>query len=281
MANMTLPLLCQSLSESPLILSVPHSGRLIPKGLVSRMRHLDVYQEIEDPMVEALLPDELRCSKVVLEAARLVCDVNRHPWEWDGQLFFDKVPPEALSQSAKVRSGLGFIPRLGNEGRPLWKQGFSVAEGREHLSAYHVPYHRALMQMIDGQSQLGISRVLVLDCHSMPKIAGFNKGHRRIDICLGNDHTSTSHDETINTLAEALRGQGFRISLNDPFAGGYIIRHHARIIDGVEAIQMEINRALYWDENYHCPSPDFDKTKARLKAGLMEFCTNQFPDFYA
>jgi N-formylglutamate amidohydrolase len=281
MANMTQTLIRQSLSDSPLILSVPHSGRIIPEWLIARMRHLDVYQEIEDPMVEAVLPHDIRCSKLVLEAARLICDVNRHPWEWDGQLFIDKLPPEALSQSPKVRSGLGFIPRLGREGRPLWKQGFRVSEGEDVLAAIHAPYHQALGQIIKAQKKNGFDHIVLLDCHSMPKIAGFDKSHRRVDICISNDHGQTSSDRLLKSLGDALRAQGFRVGLNDPFFGGYIINHHARINDGVEAIQIEINRALYWDEKEHGPSSDFEKTRLRLRAGLDQFLGKTFADFYA
>ena len=46
----------------------------------------------------------------------------------------------------------------------------------------------------------------------------------------------------------AFEGQGLRVGLNKPFAGGYIVEHYGRPDDGIEAIQVEINRALYMDE---------------------------------
>jgi len=35
---------------------------------------------------------------------------------------------------------------------------------------------------------------------------------------------------------------------NDPYAGGFITRHYGRPREHVEAVQIEINRALYMDE---------------------------------
>jgi N-formylglutamate amidohydrolase len=35
---------------------------------------------------------------------------------------------------------------------------------------------------------------------------------------------------------------------NAPYAGGYATRHYGRPGDGVHALQIEINRALYMDE---------------------------------
>jgi len=277
---MTSQLVRKSLTQSPIILSLPHSGRLIPDHVASLVRDGNLYQDIEDPMVEALLPEEWDVSRVVLEAARIVCDVNRHSWEWDGQLFQGRLPPQAMVHSGRVRSGLGFVPRLGRDGRALWKRSLTIAEGRDRLSHCHEPYHRAIQDVIRAQFPTVSKPVLLLDCHSMPKVAGFDKGHRRVDICLGNDYHQTSQKNTIEKLIQALSDQGFRVGINDPFAGGYIVQYHGQPQKGIEAIQLEINRSLYWDEQAHDFSPDYAKTKARLGTGLLAFAKAHFPDFF-
>ena len=35
---------------------------------------------------------------------------------------------------------------------------------------------------------------------------------------------------------------------NDPYAGGYVTRHYGRPREGVHALQVEVARALYMDE---------------------------------
>ena len=50
------------------------------------------------------------------------------------------------------------------------------------------------------------------------------------------------------TAEQVLRAQGYAVARNMPYAGGFTTRHHGRPTTGVEALQIEINRALYMDE---------------------------------
>ena len=45
-----------------------------------------------------------------------------------------------------------------------------------------------------------------------------------------------------------LRGLGYSVSRNKPYAGGFITEHYGNPAAGLHAIQLEINRALYMDE---------------------------------
>ena len=51
-----------------------------------------------------------------------------------------------------------------------------------------------------------------------------------------------------------------------PYAGGFTTRHYGRPADGVHALQIEINRALYMDEDRIEPGPNFAQVAARLRA---------------
>ena len=43
--------------------------------------------------------------------------------------------------------------------------------------------------------------------------------------------------------------QGFAVVRNNPYAGGYSTEHYGRPTLGLHALQIEINRALYMDED--------------------------------
>ena len=45
-----------------------------------------------------------------------------------------------------------------------------------------------------------------------------------------------------------MRGLGYAVSRNKPYAGGFITEHYGNPAAGLHAIQIEINRALYMDE---------------------------------
>ena len=49
-------------------------------------------------------------------------------------------------------------------------------------------------------------------------------------------------------VEQTLRSLGFVVAINTPYSGGYITRHYGRPQKGVHALQIEINRALYMDE---------------------------------
>jgi N-formylglutamate amidohydrolase len=49
-----------------------------------------------------------------------------------------------------------------------------------------------------------------------------------------------------------------------PYAGGFTTRHYGRPGEGVHALQIEINRALYMDERRITPLPGFAETAGRI-----------------
>ena len=56
----------------------------------------------------------------------------------------------------------------------------------------------------------------------------------------------------------ALRGFGYSVSRNKPYAGGFITEHYGNPTAGLHAIQLEINRALYMDERRYERTAAFD-----------------------
>ena len=76
------------------------------------------------------------------------------------------------------------------------------------------------------------------------------------DIILGNLHGESCSEAMTRRIKSLLEKEGLRVGLNRPFAGGYIVEHYGRpsglSIGGttvrIEALQIEINRAIYMDE---------------------------------
>ena len=75
-------------------------------------------------------------------------------------------------------------------------------------------------------------------------------GHSRLrpDFVLG-DRFGTSCASTLTDAAAlCLRDLGYTVCRNKPYAGGFITEHYGRPSRGLHALQIEINRALYMDE---------------------------------
>ena len=64
------------------------------------------------------------------------------------------------------------------------------------------------------------------------------------------DRFGTSCARRLTDMIErALTMQGLAVVRNNPYAGGYSTEHYGRPALGLHALQIEINRALYMDED--------------------------------
>ena len=68
-----------------------------------------------------------------------------------------------------------------------------------------------------------------------------------------------------------MRGFGYAVSRNKPYAGGFITEHYGNPTTGLHAIQIEINRALYMDERHYERSASFAQLAARVRAIVRSF----------
>ncbi|MBB2203018.1 N-formylglutamate amidohydrolase [Gluconacetobacter tumulisoli] len=230
----------------PVVVASPHSGRAYPQAFLTLSRlDLATLRRSEDFHVDDLVaraPD-LGASLICATFPRIYCDPNREAWELDPTMFSERLPDGCNTATARVRAGLGTIPRLSATGVPIYRGRIPFAEGRERIRTCWVPYHDALSALIDRVVAVH-GACLLVDCHSMPG----QMGRDAPDFILG-DAWGTSCAPAITTAAEAaLRAHGFRTCRNTPYAGGYVTRTYGRPRNGVHALQIEVSRALYMDE---------------------------------
>jgi N-formylglutamate deformylase len=75
-------------------------------------------------------------------------------------------------------------------------------------------------------------------------------------------------------VVQHFAAQGFDVRPNDPYKGGYITAHHGRPSDGVHAIQIELRRDLYMDEErFVTVEPGVSQLRAVIAALLGELET--------
>lgn len=255
----------------PLILASPHSGRVYPARFLEQSRlDLNALRRSEDAYVDRLFDGALNLGVPLLNAnfPRAYCDVNRFAWELDPNMFRDRLPDGCLTNTSKVRSGLGMMARIAGPGRGIYRHQLPVSEARERIAACWLPYHEALEAMIARcKARFGVC--LLLDLHSMPTIPHF----RLPDIVLGDLHGASCAQEIVEGLAERLASQGLTIGRNHPYAGGYVTSRYGSPLDDVHVIQIEINRGLYLDEVAIVPSPGF--------APLQNCFSRMLPDIIA
>lgn len=259
----------QSGMEAPLLLTSPHSGAHYPKSFIDASR-LDAHtiRQSEDMFVDALLAKAPAHGIGVLSAnyPRAYVDLNRAPNELEQALFKDTLPAHIDRHSARAAAGLGTVPRLVAENTPIYDGKLSFAEAERRIQNVYHPFHRKLEDTLRAL-QHGFGYAVLLDTHSMPSQATrLSSEGRRIDFVLGDRHGRSCDARLSDWLERDLTARGWQVARNKPYAGGFITDRYGRPADGMHAVQIEINRAIYMDESNYTKHAGY----ARLQNDLTE-----------
>ncbi len=256
--------------QSPVILSVPHAGRYYPPGFASIARLAPSrLRGLEDRHAERLIEAavEQGTQAIVANTARAWVDLNRSEREFDPGLVSGGhlLGPVA---SAKVRGGLGVVPRrLAREGE-LWRGQLSAEHFLQRIEDCHRPYHRTLAEMIEAAlAAFGVA--VLLDIHSMPPIAPQSLGEAAPRIVVGDLFGRAAASRFAQAALSVLGRVGEAVALNSPYAGGYILERHGRPERGVHALQIETDRSLYLDPLHQEPGIGLRAMQRRI-AQLVE-----------
>jgi N-formylglutamate amidohydrolase len=230
---------------------VPHAGRHYPAHLLAQARvPKSVLERLEDRHVDVLMHGlgDAGYSSVVAQYARALIDLNRSEQEWDSAMIADRMPD--ADPGRHTRGGLGLVPwRLHGEG-VLWRDRLSYAALEQRITTVHRPYHAAIRELI-AQAKRQWGGAVLIDVHSMPtQPAG--PGGAGPQIVIGDRHGQTASSELVEQLIGIAEGAGLRASRNAPYAGAATIARHASPARGIDAVQIEFDRALYLDAAGAC-----------------------------
>jgi N-formylglutamate amidohydrolase len=237
----------------PFVFASPHSGRVYPKSFLQATR-LDgtVIRRSEDSFVDEIFGAAPVLGAPLLKAhfPRAFVDPNREAYELDPAMFDGPLPQFVNSRSPRVMAGLGTIARVVRDGAEIYPRKISFNEVQARIEAYYKPYHATLRGLMEATHKRFGCSVLV-DCHSMPSVGGpldQDIGATRPDIVLGDRFGTSCARRLTDMMERALGMQGFAVVRNNPYAGGFSTEHYGRPALGLHALQIEINRALYMDE---------------------------------
>jgi N-formylglutamate deformylase len=244
----------------PIVASLPHSGTYVPRSILKQFKR--------DPRI--ILPnmdwhldklyDFLPALGITLVRAthsRYIVNLNR-----------DFCQPYFGPERSCI------IPEATTQKKFLYESAISQSEQEERIKKYYVPYHQKLTQLLDEVIRR-FGTVYLLDLHS------YFKGPAA-DVCLGNANDTTCSERLIGGMESALARNGFKVTRNEIWTGGYITRHYGNL-DNVEALQVEIRLSSYLEgeefgeeEITSWDSDKFGRTKKRLKAAFEDFICDFF-----
>jgi N-formylglutamate amidohydrolase len=251
--------------SSPVVVSVPHAGIGTAGFEAALTPELDVRCDA-DMFVDRLYRIGEQAGPEVYAAARLsrfVCDLNRDA---------DDVSAGAVPEHPAPRNsdGRGFIWAVTTTGAPALARPLALPEWRER-TAIHAAYHDALTRALArARAQFGYA--ILVDGHSMPsrgRLGHKDSGRERADVVPGDRDGSSCSSRLTEHVTRHFQAAGLRVRANDPYKGGYITAHHGRPADAIHAIQIELRRDLYMDEDrYMTIEPGFSKLRGIIDALL-------------
>lgn len=262
----------------PLVISVPHAGRCYPEIMMTAARlSTAMLRPLEDRFADALVGQAIAdgVQAVVANTARAWIDLNRSELECDPALI-DLPGGITPLLSAKVRGGLGLIPRRIASGGDVWHQRIESADLIERIERHHRPYHQALDGLLSAVWRR-FGTAILLDVHSMPTLPASDSG-AGVHIVIGDDFGRAAHDRFTARAKAAAEQHGLDAAINHPYAGGHILRKHSRPHRGRHAIQIEIDRSLYLDSAGEPRPADVEavgRFVARLAFALIEEAREQ------
>lgn len=251
-----------------LVYDSPHSGRTYPPSFVS-VATREQLRWAEDAYVDELLAPAVAHGAALLCATvpRSYIDVNRATSDIDAELLVDPWP-EPLVPTDKTVRGLGLVRRYVVPGVPIYAlHSLTVADVQARIRDVYAPYHGALDSLIADQHAIG-GAVWHINWHSMKSkgnaMTPDGAGGARADFVVSDREGASAAADFTALIVDALRTFGYRVSVNTPYKGGYIVQRHGRPSERVHSVQIEINRALYLDEQKVERTAGFDTLQGQL-----------------
>jgi len=262
---------------TPVIVASPHSGRHYPKAfLQASMLDQRTIRSSEDAFMDDLVCEAPRLGAPLLlaEYPRAYLDLNRSRDELDPAVI-DGVT--RVVTTPRINSGLGVIPRVVANGRAIYRGKLRLAEAEMRLNTIWQPYHDCLDGLMrTTHAQFG--EAVVLDFHSMPHEALDSlarPGHRRPEVVLGDRFGASARADIVDALEAGFFDAGLVVSRNAPFAGAYVAQRYGRPSRNWHAVQIEIDRSLYMNEQMIRPNGNFDAVKQIVTEVLSRVIGNE------
>jgi N-formylglutamate amidohydrolase len=249
------------------VVEVPHAGLgvdpLALATLAAAGRSLGMDADLYVDQLYADAPDE-GAALLVSNISRYVCDLNRAT---------DDVDPLAVEGGTARSSPHGFVWRTTTEGRPALLGPISRSEHERRATAYHRPYHQALVDLLE-ERRVRHGYAILLCAHSMPsrgRDGHDDAGVERADVVPGTRGKTTTAMPVIEKVEALARAAGLRLLHDEPYKGGFTTYHYGRPRHGVHSIQIELARRLYMDEKTLEKRPaEFEKLRTFCRTLVRE-----------
>lgn len=222
--------------ETPVLLSIPHVGTMIPSDIAATMSEAGLAQPDVDRHLDRLyhFAPALGIGFLAPVFSRYVIDLNRDP----------------AGPTPKGAESTGLCPLTTFDHAAVYQTGQEPdpAEIERRTGAYWRPYHDQLHRELKAlRDRFGVA--ILFDAHSVRRhVPRFFEGALP-DFNLGTADGGSTAAPLVSRLMNVLSAsERFSAMLNGHLRGGYITRTYGRPDENIHAIQLELTQATYMDE---------------------------------
>jgi N-formylglutamate deformylase len=223
----------------PILVSVPHCGVAFPDEIRGEYdQSLIASPDDTDWFVEKLYDFAPSMGITMIQAvySRWVIDLNRDPQS------------KPLYTDGRIITGL--CPTTTFLGEPLYRdqrKELTTEETARRLTTYYWPYHEKLQELLtELKSRFG--KVLLWDCHSIRQEVNTIYKGKFPDLILGDDEGKSASPAIVDLTYKNLNSRSYSLNHNFPFKGGFITRNYGKPIENQQALQLEMSKINYMDD---------------------------------
>lgn len=233
---------------SPLLISMPHVGTVIPEDQRARYLPHALQAEDTDWFLDRLyaFAGELGASLLIPHESRYLIDLNRPS---------DNQPMYAGANNTEL------CPTRFFSGKPLYREGQAPddAEVLRRVEAYWQPYHGALAGEI-ARLKAAHGHAVLFDAHSIRSELPWLFSGTLPHLNLGTVEARSCAPSLRAALMGVLSAQErFSHVTDGRFKGGHITRAYGQPAQAVHAVQLEMCWRTYMDEG---PPPAWNDARA-------------------
>jgi formiminoglutamase len=221
---------------APLIVSLPHTGTMIPAELERRLVSPWLARKDADWWVDKLydFAASLDATMVHTAISRTVIDVNRDP---SGASLY---PGQQTT---------GLCPTATFDGEPLYRDGLApdATEIADRRTRYFDPYQAALQQEI-ARLRRDHPAIVLFDGHSIRSVVPRLFDGELPHVNIGTNSGASCDPALIGAVEAICAGTPFSHVTDGRFKGGWITRRYGDPAAGVHAIQIELSCRGYMRE---------------------------------
>lgn len=223
----------------PMILSVPHCGTAFPEELRAHfVPELMQAPDDTDWFVHELynFASEMGITIIHAHYSRWVIDLNRDP------------ESKPLYDDGRIITALTTTTDF--FGNPIYRSPEFEPNAQEierRRTLYYAPYHEKIRELLE-ERKASFGKVLLWDAHSIRHRVPTIQKDVFPDMILGDNDGQTAHPAFIESALKNLSSGIYGVNHNHPFKGGQITRSFGKPAVNVNALQLEMNKILYMDD---------------------------------